>query len=77
MVYDDLDLSQIFPIKSSEFEISLSVESYDEETTQNCRNGYVDEKRIASKISEISIPNLIAQIEDFYQDCVKISRPYH
>ena len=41
---------------SSEFEISLPVESYDKITADHCRNDYVAEKQIASKLWEISIP---------------------
>ena len=44
-------------MKQSEFKISISVESYDENTAANYRNGYVAEKHIVSKLSEISIPN--------------------
>ena len=40
---------------SSEFKISISVESYDEKTAENYRNCYVAEKRIVFKIS---IPNM-------------------
>ena len=50
-------MDQIFPMKLSEFEISISVESYDEKTAENNRNCYVAEKRIVSKLSKISIPN--------------------
>ena len=53
MVYFDRSV----PIKPSEFKTSISVESYNEKTTENYRNGYVVEKRIVSKLSEISIPN--------------------
>ena len=45
-------------------------------TYENYRIGYVAKKRIVSKLSKISIPNLIAQIEGLNKDCVKISRPY-
>ena len=41
----------------SEFKISISVESYDEKTAENYRNCYGAEKRIISKLSEISVPN--------------------
>ena len=44
-------------MKPSEFKISISVESYDENTTENDQNCYVAEKRIISKLSKISIPN--------------------
>ena len=37
-------------MKSSEFKISISVESYDEEIAENCRNFYVAEKHIVSKL---------------------------
>ena len=52
-----IDLSKIFPMELSEFKNSISVESYDENTAENNRNGYVAENRIASKLSEVSIPN--------------------
>ena len=51
-------------MKSSELKISISVESYDEKTAENYRDCYVAEKRIVSKLSKISMPNLIVQIED-------------
>ena len=41
-------------MKPTEFKISIEDESYDEKTAENC---YVAEKRIVSKLSEISIPN--------------------
>ena len=44
-------------MKPSEFKISILVESYGEKTAKNYRNGYIAEKRIVSKLSEISIPN--------------------
>ena len=63
-------------MKASEFKISVPVESYDEKTAENYRNCYVAKKRIASKLSKISIPNLITQIEDWNEDYLKISRSY-
>ena len=45
-----IDLNQNFPMKPSEFEISLSVESYEKKPDKNCRNGNVVEKRIISKL---------------------------
>ena len=39
-----IGLNQIFLLKRSYFEISLSVESYDKKTDENCRNGYIAEK---------------------------------
>ena len=48
-------------MKPSGFEISISVESYNEKTAENYRNCYVAEKRIISKQSKISIPNLIKE----------------
>ena len=45
-----IDLSLIFPMKSSEFEISFSVESFDKKTLlENGRNCYVVKKRGVSK----------------------------
>ena len=44
-------------MKPSGFKIPISVEGYDEETGENDRNCFVAEKRIVSKLSEISIPN--------------------
>ena len=52
-----VDLNLISPMKPSEFIIPISVESYDEKTAENYWNCNVAEKRIASKLSEISIPN--------------------
>ena len=63
-------------MKPSEFNISLSVKSYNEKTVENYRNCYVAEKPIASKLSKISIPNLIAQIGGLNEDCAKISLFY-
>ena len=55
----------------SDKNIKISVESYDEKTAEYDRNFYVTEKRIVSKLSKISIPNVdilwgftIAQIDD-------------
>ena len=53
-----IDLNQIFLIKPSEYEISLSVKSYDEKNVENYQNYYIIEKSIVSKLSKISIPNL-------------------
>ena len=44
-------------MKTSEFKIFISVESYDEKTAENYQNFYVAEKRIVSKLSNLSIPN--------------------
>ena len=44
------DLNQMFPMKTSLFLISLSVESYDKKTAENFRNSYVTEKRIVFKL---------------------------
>ena len=43
MVYSDRSesVNQIFSIKPSEFEISISVEIYDGKTAENYRNCYV------------------------------------
>ena len=43
-------------MKSSEFKISMLVESYDEKTAENDRNYYVAERLIISKLSKILIP---------------------
>ena len=63
-------------MKPLELIITISVENFGEKTTENNRNGYVAENRIVSKLSRISIPNLIAQIEDLNVGCVQISRRY-
>ena len=68
------DLNWIFTMKPTKFKISISVESYDEKTTDNYRNCYIDEKHIVSKLSKISI--LVVQIEDLNEDGVKSSRLY-
>ena len=65
----ELDLSD------ETIKISISVESYDEKTAEYYRDGYVAEKRIVSKLSEISIQNSISQIEVLNEDCLKNSRP--
>ena len=44
-------------MKPSGLKISISVESYDEKNAENYRNCYDAEKRIASKLSKILIPN--------------------
>ena len=41
-----IDLSKIFPMEPSEFKNSISVERYDEKTSETDRNRYVAEKRI-------------------------------
>ena len=50
-----IDLNQIFPMKTSEFEISLSAENYVKKN-ENSRNFYDTEKRIVSTLPNISIP---------------------
>ena len=52
-------LNEIFPIKPSEFEFSLSFIGNDKKTTESCPNFYDAEKRIISKLSKILISNLI------------------
>ena len=52
-----MDLNQIFPIKPSQFKISLSVESYDKKTFENCQNYHVAEKRIVFKLWKILTSN--------------------
>ena len=61
-------MTQILLMKPSKSKISLSVESYDEETAENYRNCYVVEKHIVSKLSKISIPIFKTQIEDLNED---------
>ena len=41
-------------MKPSKFEIYFSVGSYDKKDAENCRNRYVVEKRIVSKLSKAS-----------------------
>ena len=53
-----IELNQIFPMKSLEFKISLSVASYNKKTDENCRNVYVSENRIVYKLLKISIANI-------------------
>ena len=63
-----IDLNWIFPMKPSEFEISISVKIYNKKkTTKNFRNNYDVEKRIVTKL---------AQIVKLNHDSVKIPRPY-
>ena len=57
MRYILIVLNYIFPMKLSEFKIFISIESYDEKSAENYRNCYAAENRIASKLSQISIPN--------------------
>ena len=47
-------------MKPSEFKFSISVESYDEKTAENYRNGYVAEKRIVSNMSKILILKFVS-----------------
>ena len=54
LAYILTDLNQIFPMKSTEFKISNSVETYDEKTAKSYRNCYGVGKRIAYKLSKIS-----------------------
>ena len=44
---------------------------YFRKTAENYRNYYLAKKRIVSKVSKISIPNLVTQIEDLNEHCVK------
>ena len=50
-------LNDIFPMKPSNIDPSLSVESYDENTEENIRNLYNIDNRIGSRLSKISILN--------------------
>ena len=43
-MYILIDLNWIFTMEPSEFKISIVVESYDEKTAENYRNGYVAKK---------------------------------
>ena len=43
-------------MKLSELQVSISVESYDENTAENYRNYYVAKERMISKLSKI-FPN--------------------
>ena len=52
-----IELNKILLLKPSEFKISISVESYDEKTTENDRYCYVAKKRIVFKLAKTSIPN--------------------
>ena len=56
----------------SELKISISVESYDVKTVENYQNCYVAKQHLVSKLS---IPNVDTHLEDFNEDCVKISLP--
>ena len=55
-------------MKPSEFNISISVKSYDEKTIENYRNYYVDEKRMVLILSKTSIKK-----KDLNEDCIQIS----
>ena len=46
--YNLIDLNYIFPIKPSDFRISISVDSYDEKTVENTQICYVAEKCVVS-----------------------------
>ena len=50
-------MNQILQMKPSGSKISLLLESYYENTSENYRDCYVAEKRIVSKLSNVSIPN--------------------
>ena len=65
-------MTQIFSMKPSEFEISLSVETYDENTAESFQNFYDAEKRIVSTLSELSIPNLNSTVFKLESNCVTI-----
>ena len=47
----------MFQMKSSEFKISFSVESYDKKLLENGQNCYVAEEHIVSILSKTSISN--------------------
>ena len=48
-----IDFSKIFPMEPSEFKNSISVESYDEKTSENHRNCYVGKKCSFQTIKDI------------------------
>ena len=53
-----IDLTQLFPMKPSEFEISLQSKVMRKKSAENCRNGYVAEKGIVFKLLKMQISNL-------------------
>ena len=60
MVYSDRSELGLSDETIRIFKIYLSVKK----TAENYRNGFVSEKRIASKLYKILIPNLITQMEE-------------
>ena len=49
-------------VYSNRSELDLSVESCDEKTAEGYRSWYVAEKRMVSKLSKISVPNIDCKI---------------
>ena len=64
-----IDLTQIFPMKSLEFEIFLSVKKLPKWLRYRKTQSF-------ETICDIDPTFLITQIDDLNQDCVKISRLY-
>ena len=62
-----IDLRKIFPMESSEFENSISVESYDTKTAENYRNSYVAEGCIVSKLFMYSFEYLYQLLDIDYK----------
>ena len=57
-----IDLHEIFLMKPSEYEISHSVKSSDETTSENYLNFYDSEKHMIFKLSKISNTNFESKI---------------
>ena len=57
-MYSDRSEPDLSDETLSKIKIFVPVESYDEKNAEKYRNCYIAEKRIISKLSNISIPNL-------------------
>ena len=52
-------LNEIFPMKTSDFEIYILVENYDKKNVEKCQNLNNGKNLIVSNLSNISVLNLI------------------
>ena len=59
-------------MKPSELKTFIPVESHDEKTAENYRNGYLAEKPIIFKLSKISIPYFDRTELDLSDDTIRI-----
>ena len=71
-----IDLADIMPRKLSEFEISVSVESYDEKMLKITEIATLPKNTLFPNYPRYRFQIVRAQIVDLNEDSVQISRPY-